>query len=91
MPGHACRYGGIGWCDDGLALLYESWWESRKSRVWTFAPGDPSAEPQLLFDRSYEDIYSDPGSPLYVRHPTLPTSILARVDGGRRLLMLGAL
>lgn len=58
--------------------------------MWTFAPGDPASEPQLLFDRSYEDIYSDPGAPLYVRHPTLPTSILARVDGGRRLLMLGA-
>eukprot|EP00892_Ulva_mutabilis_P002989 jgi/Ulvmu1/12691/UM094_0049.1 len=83
------RYGGIAWCDDGLAMLYESWWATRRSRVWTFTPGDASATPQLLFDRSYEDIYSDPGSPLYVRHPTLPTSILARVDGGRQLLMLG--
>lgn len=59
--------------------------------MWTFSPGDPSAAPQLLFDRSYEDIYSDPGSPLYLRHPTLPTSVVARVDGGRKLLMLGAL
>jgi hypothetical protein len=87
---HACRYGGIAWCDGGLALLYESWWQTRRSRVWVIAPDDPGAPPQLLFDRSYEDIYSDPGSPLYVRHPRLGTSVLARIDGLRKLLMLGA-
>lgn len=74
-----------------MALLYESWWATRRSRVWVVAPGDPSKEPELLFDRSYEDIYSDPGSPLYVKHPVLGTSVLARVDGERKLLMLGAL
>ena len=74
-----------------MALLYESWWATRRSRVWVVSPGDPSKEPELLFDRSYEDIYSDPGSPLYVKHPVLGTSVLARVEGERTLLMLGVL
>lgn len=86
----ACRYGGIAVADDDLALLYESEWQRRKSRVWVIRPRDPSAEKQLLFDRNYEDIYSDPGSPMYVRHGTLPRSILGRVGGRDALLMQGA-
>jgi hypothetical protein len=52
------RYGGITWGHDELALLYESEWKTRRSRVWTFAPGNSSAEPQVLFDRNYEDRYA---------------------------------
>jgi hypothetical protein len=85
-----CRYGGIAWCDDNLALLYESLYDSRRSRVWTLAPGNPCRPPKLLFDRNYEDIYTDPGHPLAVRHPVWPSSVLARVDGGDALLMQGA-
>jgi hypothetical protein len=84
-----CRCGGIAWCDGEIALVYESWWTTRRSRVWVISPDNPTKEPELLFDRSYEDIYSDPGSPLYVKHPELGTSVLARVDGERKLLMLG--
>ena len=84
-----CRYGGIAWCDSKLALLYESEWQNRRSRVWSFAPDDAEIAPKLLFDRNYEDIYTDPGSPLAVRHPMLPTAVLARVDGGDKLLMQG--
>lgn len=46
-----CRCGGIAWCDDDVALLYESWWATRRSKVWVIAPGDPTKEPELLFDR----------------------------------------
>jgi hypothetical protein len=52
------RFGGISWCDDGLALLYESWWKTRRSVIWTFAPGSPEQGKQVLFDRNYEDAYS---------------------------------
>lgn len=55
------------------------------------APGDPSKEPTLLFDRNFEDIYTDPGVPLAIRHPKFPTSVLARVEGGDSLIMQGVL
>jgi len=35
------RYGGISWGDDDLALIYESWWKTRRSIVCTFAPARP--------------------------------------------------
>ena len=35
------RYGGISWGDDNLALIYESWWKTRRSIICTFAPDRP--------------------------------------------------
>ena len=35
------RYGGISWGGDDLALIYESWWKTRRSIVCTFAPARP--------------------------------------------------
>ena len=59
---HACyRCGGVAWGDDGLALLYESWYKTRRSVVWAFAPGGSPDAKRVLFDRNYEDAYTDPG------------------------------
>src|SRR5690606_29267924 len=57
------RYGGIQWGHDTLALMYESWWKTRRMREWRLAPGAGTA-PVLLRDASYEDRYADPGSPV---------------------------
>ena len=57
------RYGGIQWGHDNLALMYESWWKTRRMREWRLAPGAGTA-PVLLRDASYEDRYADPGSPV---------------------------
>lgn len=83
------RCGGIAWGDDSLALLYESWYKTRRSRVWVIAPGDPGKQPQILFDRDYEDAYSDPGSPAN-RRTTRGTYVLAQIEGTRQLIMQGA-
>lgn len=82
------RCGGVSWCDDDLALLYESWWKTRRSVVYTMAPGRREEGKAVLFDRSFEDVYSDPGSPL-TRRTSSGTYILAKVDGKRELLMSG--
>ncbi|CAI6005876.1 unnamed protein product [Closterium sp. NIES-64] len=93
------RYGGITWGDEGLALVYESWFKTRRTRTWAIAPGgasgplppDQRPPPKLIFDRSYEDRYSDPGSPL-LRRTSMGTYVLAQVrmpDGALRLLLAG--
>lgn len=58
------RYGGITWGTDNLALVNEWWWKSRQTRTWMVRPGTPSTDPVLLWDRSSEDRYSDPGTPV---------------------------
>ncbi|KAI3693810.1 hypothetical protein L1987_76762 [Smallanthus sonchifolius] len=70
------RYGGISWCDDSLALVYESWYKTRHVRTWLVAPGSHET-PRLLFDRSSEDVYSDPGSPMLWTTPA-GTNVIAK-------------
>lgn len=55
------RYGGIVWGDDDLAISYESWWSTRELITSTFDP-DKAESKEVLFTRSYEDRYNDPGS-----------------------------
>jgi dipeptidyl aminopeptidase/acylaminoacyl peptidase len=57
------RYAGVTWGNDQVALIAERWWKNRMTRTWHVAPGEPSKEPQLFVERSYQDRYSDPGRP----------------------------
>ncbi|XP_073158442.1 probable glutamyl endopeptidase, chloroplastic isoform X2 [Henckelia pumila] len=83
------RYGGISWCDDSVALVYESWYKTRKTRTWIISPGSESVNPRILFDRSFEDVYSDPGSPMLRRTPT-GTYVIAKIkkEGGEGTCVL---
>ncbi|KAK8497568.1 hypothetical protein V6N12_037441 [Hibiscus sabdariffa] len=86
------RYGGISWCDDSLALVYESWYKTPRTRTWVISPGLKDASPRILFDRSSEDVYSDPGSPMLRRTP-VGTYVIAKLrkenDDGTYVLLNG--
>ncbi|KAL4375903.1 hypothetical protein GQ457_02G002180 [Hibiscus cannabinus] len=87
------RYGGISWCDDSLALVYESWYKTRRTRTWVISPGSKDVSPRILFDRSSEDVYSDPGSPMLRRTPA-GTYVIAKLrkenDDGTYVLLNGS-
>jgi dipeptidyl aminopeptidase/acylaminoacyl peptidase len=83
------RFGGITWGSDNLALVSEWWWSTRRTRTWIAAPQRPSAESRLLFDRSWEDRYSDPGSPLLHETPS-GRAVLLTTDEGNTLYMSGS-
>ena len=87
------RFSDITWGHGELALMYEGEWKTRRSKTWIIAP-DATADnnappPELLFDRNYEDSYTDPGSPL-LRRTALGQYVLAEIDGPRKLMMQGA-
>jgi dipeptidyl aminopeptidase/acylaminoacyl peptidase len=56
------RFGGVEWGDEQHAFAYDYWWNSRNLKTYLF---DPSAtiegHPEILYDRNYQDRYSDPG------------------------------
>lgn len=58
------RYAGILWGRDDLALVSSRWWNTRWERRFAVNPSAAGAEPRLLSDRSYQDRYADPGTPL---------------------------
>lgn len=62
------RAGSIVWGDDTRAFVSESWRRTRRTRWWQFNPSDLGAEPRLIFDRSSEDRYNNPGEPVMKRN-----------------------
>jgi len=64
LVGTAMRFGGISWSDDNFALLSERWSASRTEKVSVFQPGAPSQAPRTIIERSSDDLYNDPGSPV---------------------------
>ncbi|GGW60652.1 alpha/beta hydrolase family protein [Alishewanella tabrizica] len=46
---------------DGSLMVWERWWQDRNEKVW-YLPNGQAA--QLMWERSSEDQYNDPGSPL---------------------------
>ena len=85
----ALRYGGVTWGTDSLALVNEWWWADRHTRTWVVAPGNPAKAPEVLWDRSSEDRYGDPGDP--VTEPTASGYWVLRTLGkdGRTLFLTG--
>jgi dipeptidyl aminopeptidase/acylaminoacyl peptidase len=55
------RFDGIIWGRDNLAILDESWSKTRRQRTWAIDPSKPGGAPRLLYDRSSEDSYANPG------------------------------
>ena len=54
------RYSRILWGNDNTALVFERWINDRKERVYRVNP--TSTVKKVLFDRNYEDAYTDPGN-----------------------------
>lgn len=55
------RYDSAVWGDEDTALIIDDWWNTRNTKTYLFNPSDSSVEPKIIFDRNYQDRYSDPG------------------------------
>ncbi|WP_423187772.1 prolyl oligopeptidase family serine peptidase [Alishewanella sp. d11] len=59
---------------DGSLMVWERWWQDRNEKVWYLANG---TTPKVMWERSSEDRYNDPGTPL-----------LTTAANGQRLLRI---
>ena len=50
------------WGEEDKAIAYDYWWNNRNLKTYLFDPNDASKEATILFDRNYQDRYSDPGN-----------------------------
>ena len=64
------RYAGLTWDTQGIGFLQEYDRERRWAKTWIVDVTKPGTAPVLLFDRSAEERYSDPGFPLIRMTPT---------------------
>ena len=56
------RFSGIEWGNDNIAIAYDYWWNNRNTKTYLFNPSDSSKAPKIIFDRNYQDRYSDQGN-----------------------------
>ncbi|KEO73124.1 S9 family peptidase [Anditalea andensis] len=62
------RYSGVNWSDDSFAILNERWFASRQEKRTVINPSRPGEKGNIIVERSYDDIYNDPGSPVFKKN-----------------------
>ncbi|MEO1096299.1 MAG: prolyl oligopeptidase family serine peptidase [Bacteroidota bacterium] len=82
----AGRFSGVEWGNENTAVAYDYWWNTRNTKVYLFDPSNASKPPQILTDRNYQDIYSDPGDFVMAKNE-YDKQVLDIVDGN--LFMMG--
>jgi dipeptidyl aminopeptidase/acylaminoacyl peptidase len=58
------RINTIMWGDDNTAMAVDYWWNTRNMKAYLFSPSKPDKEAVIIWDRNYQDRYSDPGQPI---------------------------
>lgn len=61
------RFAGIRWGTSEQAIMTERLWQNR-NQVVSLLDTDSRKQIKVLFDRQYDDIYSDPGSPVLTKN-----------------------
>ena len=85
----AMRLADITWGRGDLAVLDEYWWKTRQLRTWRLFPDQPGRAPELMFERSFEDRYADPGQPSTLTDPDSGHQRLRTSADGGSLFLLG--
>jgi dipeptidyl aminopeptidase/acylaminoacyl peptidase len=83
----ADRFERVEWGNGKLALVTDIRWKDRHTRTAIIAPDDPAAKPRVLWDRSSEDRYTDPGR--LVMHPAPSGHRVLQVTSKGELLLTG--
>jgi len=84
----AWRFNNVQWGNDGLALVTESWWKTRDTRIWRIRPGVADSKPELLFARKSEDQYAHPGQPVMTQNQ-YGRAVLRVAPDGKSIFMTG--
>lgn len=58
------RYYYVAWGDESHAIVNEYWWNTRMMKSSLFNPSDLTQPLKTISERNYQDIYSDPGTPV---------------------------
>ncbi len=56
------RFSYIQWGDKNTAVAHDYWFNTRNTKTYIFNPSKSKKETQIVFDRNYQDKYSNPGS-----------------------------
>ncbi len=80
------RFSNIQWGNNETAILSDYWYDTRNSKTYLINPSVEGANPKLIWDRNYQDKYSDPGN-FETKKNEMGSSILAMESN--KLFLLG--
>lgn len=56
------RFNDVVWGDEKNAVMTDYWYDTRNTKTYLINPSKPGEQPKIIYDRNYQDIYSDPGN-----------------------------
>lgn len=82
------RFKSVIWGDDNAAIVNDRWWNSRNTKSYFFNPSNLNFKPVILFDRNYQNKYTDPGN--FVTKRNDMGSYILFLDKERNIYLNGA-
>ena len=79
------RVSRLEWANDNIAIARDRWFNSRNEKIYLFDPSDSDKTAKVIFDRNYQDVYSDPGS--FVKSRNEFGSNVIQIQKGNAFLM----
>jgi dipeptidyl aminopeptidase/acylaminoacyl peptidase len=79
------RFSNIQWGNNETAILSDYWYDTRNSKTYLINPSVEGANPLLIWDRNYQDKYSDPGN-FETKKNTFGSYVLA-MEAGKMFLL----
>ncbi|MDD2563936.1 MAG: prolyl oligopeptidase family serine peptidase, partial [Salinivirgaceae bacterium] len=73
--------------NETTALVYDQWYNTRNMKTYLLNPSDLKNEPTIIYDRNYQDVYSNPGS-FETRENEFGADVLAIENGN--LFLIGS-
>lgn len=56
------RFAGVTWGNENLAIVSDMWYDTRNTLTYVMNPSNSNQVAKELYNRNYQDVYSDPGS-----------------------------
>lgn len=82
------RLANIEFGKDGCLIITDYWRKNRNTKTYFFDPSLKSSSPRIIFDRSSEDLYSEPGSFVTMRNE-YNQDVLKYTKDGKKLYLTG--
>ena len=79
------RLAGIIWGNKSNAVAIDYWIKNRNEKTYLFNPSNINQKPRIIYDRNYQDRYSDPGS--FITERNAYNRSVLKIDSNNLILM----
>lgn len=82
------RFNYIEWGNNNYAIIVDEWWKNRNTKTYLINPSKENKNPEIIFDRSSEDAYTEPGN-FYSKKNNFNRYTLAFSKDGKKIFLSG--